>query len=140
MLGPASSTQATTIDLLTADRVALRPGAVVPWRSVAIAALLALLLGLALVQGLAGSRSSLPAVARSEVRSREGLSSLPLTAQGPISMALGADDAAFRISESGNGFRTANPAQHLSARFDRAGVSLSSRATQLDLSLRAVGY
>ena len=141
MLGPANALQ-TTMDLSAPDRVALRPRVVVPRRPVATAASLALLLllGLTLVQSLAGSRPSLRAGVRSEARSREGLSSLPLVAQGVISGALGKEDGAYRVSSSAGGFQATNHAQRLRAQFSSSGVSIDSGAVQLGLSLRAVGY
>jgi RHS repeat-associated protein len=139
MLWPAGSEQ-TVIDLSVTDGMALRVRVVVPWRLVVTAALLSLLLGLVLAQGLAGSRPFVRAGVRSEARSHKGLSSLPLTAQGPISAALGADDAAFRVSASGGGFRAVNPAQRLGVRFGRSGVFLSSGTARLGLNLLAVGY
>ncbi len=143
MFGPTSSLQ-TTMDLSAADRLALRAKAVVPWRPVVAAALLSLLLGVALAQGLAGGRSSSVPSVRSAGRfggiTHEGLSSLPLAARGPISGALGADARAFRVSASGRGFQASNPTQHLWMRFDRSGVFVGSGAVRLGLRLRAVGY
>jgi RHS repeat-associated protein len=128
------------MDLSAAEGMALRPRAVVPWRSV-VAALLALLLGSALVLGLAGRHSFGGAAASSKAVSREGLSSLSLTAQGQISGALGTDDgAAYRVSASAGGLQAASPAQHLRVRFGRSGVLVGSGKAQLGLSLRAVGH
>jgi hypothetical protein len=53
---------------------------------------------------------------------------------------MGTDNPAYRVSPSGGGFAAASPAQRLSFRFDRSGVSLSSGATHVGLTLRAVGY
>jgi len=53
---------------------------------------------------------------------------------------MGADDPAYLVSASNGGFATANDAQRLSVRFDRAGVSVSSGATHVGLNLQAVGY
>jgi FG-GAP repeat len=139
MLGPASSLQAAT-DLSVPDRIALPARAELPWRSVLAAALLSLLLATALWQGPAGERSSLAPAVRPGTSSQKRLSSLPLTAQGPVSAALGADNPAYRLSASNGGFAATSPAQHLSLRFGSSGVSLSSGAVHLGLSLRAVGY
>jgi hypothetical protein len=49
-------------------------------------------------------------------------------------------DPAYRVSASDGGFAAASPAQRLSLRFERSGVSLTSGATDVGLSLRAVGY
>ena len=115
----------------TGNRVVLGTGAVVPWRALVAAALLSLLLGAALYEGLAGERSSVGAAhlrASSRLRpgassQKKGLSSLPLAAQGPVSEALGADNPAYRVTASKGGFAAASPAQHLNASFDRSGVS-----------------
>jgi phosphodiesterase/alkaline phosphatase D-like protein len=128
------------MDRPVTDRMTSLARAVVPWRSIAAVALLSTLLGVALSGGLAGERSSLLDAAHSGASSRKGLSSLPLPAQGPVSAALGADDPAYRVGPSGGGFSAVSPAQHLSERFGRTGVHLSSGAIQLAVGLRAVGY
>ncbi len=115
-------------------------GAVVPWRSVVVVALLSVLLGVALSGGLADERASLPGAASSGVSSHKVLTSLPSPAQGPVSAALGADDPAYLVSARGGGFSAASSAQRLSERFGRAGVHLSSGPVQLTVGLRAVGY
>ncbi|HTZ64886.1 MAG TPA: hypothetical protein VMB51_12350 [Solirubrobacteraceae bacterium] len=107
------------------------------------------------LQGLAGTLTSLApgshgnaataeraALAPSARRgaARHGLSSLPLTAQGSVSQGLGADDPAYRMQASGDGFSGVSSAQHLSLNFDRAGVSVSSGGVHVGLGLRAVGY
>ncbi len=60
---------------------------------------------------------------------------LPTAAQAPISAALGGEEAAYRIS----GLRALNPAQRMRLRFSTHGVTLSSGATRLTLSLAGVG-
>src|SRR5271165_6724843 len=130
------------------DGTALASRSVVPLRAVVVAALLSLALGAALYEGLAGERPSVAAArfrAASHLRAgassrRKGLSSLPLAAQGPVSEALGADDPAYRVRAAGGGLAATSPAQHLSASFDRSGVTVSSGAAWVDLSLRAVGF
>jgi hypothetical protein len=98
-------------------------------------------LGVGLLQVLTASRRSATVAAHNRLAPvRRGLSSLPLTAQGPISGALGADDPAYRISSSSGGFRAVSPAQRLKESFDHSGVLVSSGKTQLGLSLRAIGY
>jgi hypothetical protein len=96
MLGPISALQ-TPMDLSATDRMALRAGAVVPWRALVAAALVSLALGAALYLGLAGGRSSVAPAARSRGYSREGLLSLPLAAQGPVSAAVGAHDPSYLV-------------------------------------------
>ncbi len=141
MLEPAGSQ--ATIELLgrpaAADRTVLRAPAL-PWRLVLAAALLSLLLGAALWQGLPGGRSSTLGAARSGGISREDVSSLPLAAQGPVSRALGAADPAYRIGAFRGGFQAVSAPQRLRARFGRSGVQVASGATRLGLSLRALGY
>jgi hypothetical protein len=115
--------------------------AFVPWRGLAAAALLSLPLGAALYEGLAGERSSVARGVQPRASShKQGLFSLPGAAQGPVSQALGADSPAYRVSPSKGGFSAASPAQRLRLRFEHSGVSLSSGATQVGLSLREVGY
>jgi hypothetical protein len=136
MLGSASAVQRAA-DLPVADRSTLWARATATWWAVVGVALLSLLVGVVLTQDLGTSRS--PSL-RSTERSEAGLSVLPLAAQGQISAALGADDRAYRVSPAGDGFRAANPAQHMSSRFDRAGVMLESGALRLGLSMRGVGF
>ena len=126
------------------------PITTVPRRAVMAAALLSVLLGVALWQGLAGRHSAVAPAARfhatSHLRTRaseqkkKGLSTLPATAQGPISAALGAENPAYRVTASGGALRAATPAQHFSTSFDRSGLTLSSGAAHVGLSLRAMGY
>jgi FG-GAP repeat len=139
MPGPASALQ-TAPNLSMSDPTALQARAVLPWRALVVAALLSVVLGTALYEGLAGERSSVAPPVRPGGFSHKGLASLPLSLQGAVSGALGADNRAYRVSASDGGFAAASPAQRLSLRFGRSGVSLSSGAAQVALSLRAVGY
>ena len=66
---------------------------------------------------------------------REGLLGLPAAAQGPISAALGRQDPAYRMV----GLAADNPAQRLSARFARAGVTITAGSARVGIALRAVG-
>ena len=120
----------------------MAPGrrAAVSWRAPAALALLLVVLAAAIADGLAGERPSMAPAARSGDPSHEGLSSLPSALQGPVSAALGAGGPAYRVSASNGGFTAASPPQHLRLWFGRAGVSLSSGATHVGLSLRGVGY
>ncbi len=109
-----------------------------------------MLLGVALWQALAARHSSVAPAARfhatSQLRTRasaqkkKGLSTLPVAAQGPISAALGAENPAYRVSASGGALRAATPAQHFSTSFDRSGLTLTSGAAHVGLSVRAMGY
>src|SRR5947209_18692397 len=97
--------------------------AVLPRRSLAAAALLSVVLGYAFSQVLTVRHASLTAAVRLRPSpAQRGLSSLPPSAQGPVSAALGADDAAYHIRTSRGAFEAANPAQRLQERFDPAGV------------------
>jgi hypothetical protein len=114
--------------------------AALQWRALVAAALLSLALGVVLSRVLRFEHSSLPPAAHSAASRPNGLSSLPLAAQGEISGVLGADSAAYRLRTSAGGFQALSPAQRLQARFDSTGVSLSSGAIHVGLSLRAAGY
>ncbi len=145
MLGAPGALQSANVSV--GDPVGLGAGAAVPWHALLAAALLALGLGGVLFEGLSSQRSSVapslhPSRALHPGRTQHqlGLSSLPAAAQGPISAALGAEDPAYRVRPSSAGFAASNTAQRFSLRFDRSGVSLSSGATHVGLSLRAVGY
>jgi hypothetical protein len=124
------------------NRVALAPRGVASWPTFVAAGLLSLVLAAALYEGSTGERSSaLPGVRSHGVsHKKEGLSSLPVAAQGPVSAALGAASPAYRIRASGRGFAAASPGQHLGARFRDSGVSVSSGSTHVGLSVGAMGY
>jgi len=107
-------------------------------------ALACLALGFGLHQGLLGAGgTSRPAAsgARAHSSSRAGLMSLPAAAQGPVSAALGRDQAAYRF----DGLAAHNPAQGFSARFGRSGVAVAtpsgsgSGSARFTISLRAFG-
>jgi hypothetical protein len=66
---------------------------------------------------------------------RADLLSLPAAAAGPVSAALGRDQAAYRIQ----GLVANNPAQRISARFGRSGVAVTAGSTRLAISLAAFG-
>ena len=148
---------------------ALGPGRRLSSRALLAGALLCLALGVALYAALSGGSSPavggpfsvdhalragastrrpgastrLPrgsARAHATSHDTKGLSSLPAMAQGPVSEALGAERPAYWARPAAGGFSAASAAQHLRARFYRNGVSFSSGAAQLALSLRAVGY
>ena len=110
--------------------------AVVPKRALVAIALACLALGVVLHQGLlsSGSRTVASGVG-SHAISRAGLLSLPVAAQGPVSAALGRDDAAYRI----NGLAVRNPAQRFSARFGRSGVTIMAGVGKFNIGLKAFG-
>jgi FG-GAP repeat protein len=73
---------------------------------------------------------------RRTARTRSGLTSLPLAAQGPVSAALGREEPAYRVA----GLQAINPAQRLRAGFARAGVTVVSGKARLGMALSAYGY
>ena len=64
-----------------------------------------------------------------------GLASLPLSAQGPVSAALGREESRYRVL----GLRAANPAQRFHAVFSAAGVTVASGRARVGLALSAYG-
>jgi hypothetical protein len=105
-------------------------------RVLVAAAFLCLLLAALLHQGLgAGSQPAAPG-AHPRVESQTGLLSLPPAARGPVSAALGRDQAAvYRL----DGLVARNPAQRLVARFGRSGVAITAGSASFDIGLRAFG-
>lgn len=69
-----------------------------------------------------------------------GLSSLPSTAQGPVSTALGKDDSRYWIHASANGFRAENPHNALLADFTTHGAEVRSRNMTWGLETSGYGY
>src|SRR5580704_14369046 len=122
-------------NLGVARQPAVTRRAKVATRALATTALLCLALGVVLHQDLGGGSRPVPSVVHSHVYSQEGLLSLPLTAQGPISAAMGRDQAAYRIE----GLVAHNPAQRLSARFEPSGVAIAAGSTRFAISLKAFG-
>jgi trimeric autotransporter adhesin len=105
------------------------------WRS--LAWLVALISALGVVVGiLEGPNTS----SRAEGQATSW-SSIPLMARGPVSAALGADNAAYRLGESAGGrWRAVNATQSLSATFGRSGMLVSSDGSRLGLRLASVGF
>jgi hypothetical protein len=100
-----------------------------------LACALALIL-LALALWPAHAPRALPPV--STAPSQRELAGLPLSAQGPVSAALGADGPAYRLMPTGRGsFAAANPAQRLTATFGPSGVEI--RAAGITLAMRLLG-
>jgi hypothetical protein len=60
---------------------------------------------------------------------------VPVAARGPVSARVGRDDPRYRVA----GGRVTNPAQRLSARFSRAGVTVTSAGGRVRLRLASVG-
>jgi hypothetical protein len=120
-------------------------GTALPARVLIALALAALALGVAMFgvvldHGFGGTSRPAASGVRAHSYSREGLLSLPLAAQGPVSAALGANSRAYLVTPAAGGFRAASPGQHLALGFTRGGVSVASGQGLLGLGLRAVGY
>jgi FG-GAP repeat len=109
--------------------------AVAPKRALFTFAFACLALGVLLHQGLGSSSRRAASGVGSHAASRAGLSSLPIAAQGPVSAALGSDQAAYRF----DGLVARNPAQRLSARFGRSGVAVAAGSARFAISLKAFG-
>ena len=93
-------------------------------------------LGAMVHQGLSGSASRTAASGTGpHAISRDGLLSLPLAAQAPVSAALGRDETAYRI----HGLVARNPAQRFSARFGRSGVAVTAGSARFAIALKAFG-
>src|SRR5271169_6858844 len=83
----------------------------IPRRALLTLALLALAVGAALQHRSSDGHSSVaPAPTRARAISQQSLLSLPLTAQAPVSAALGADGRAYRVSTWRGGFMAVDPA------------------------------
>ncbi len=108
-------------------------------RVVSAAAVSCLLAALLVSYAFTGQSASVPSSGRSAITLSPALLSLPAAAQLPVSAALGAADRSYRVTASAGGFQAANPAQRLHARFLHSGVSLSSGALHLALSLPSLG-
>lgn len=112
-----------------------------PFGALFAAGLLALAVGVLLnTHPVDGHPTAASASVRSHPMSRESLLNLPVAAQGPVSADLGAEQLSYRVSAERDGFRMANPAQQLHARFAHSTVSVRSGATRVGFSLRAIGY
>src|SRR5271169_1913976 len=105
------------------------------------AALLSLALGLA-IRRLAGTGSATsPPTSGTHVLGARAMAALPTALSGPVSAAMGADDPGYHVTTgSGGGVSAQTPAQHLTASFGAAGVTVSSARQRLSLGLRAVGF
>jgi hypothetical protein len=96
-----------------------------------------LLAGVVVMVGCAAALRTLPGgTLRSTAPTRHGLTGLPLTAQGPVSAALGQGGAAYRVTD----LRAVNPAQHFHAGFSRRGVTVASGTARLGMTLTAYGH
>ena len=109
-----------------------------PWR-----VLLALLLAAVAAAGLLywapwAARSALPSPSASAraLPHRDGLLSLPLVSQGPVSAGLGGDEPAYRVHDLIAG----NPVQRLRSAFSSGGVSVVSGGARMGMRLAGFGY
>jgi hypothetical protein len=104
----------------------------------------ALTIALALVGAicLPGQAQSKPehTTKTSVAKTGSGLSSLPASAQGPISAALGKNDFSYLVRPSSAGFRGENPRQRLVVDFTERGAELRSHNLRWALATRAYGY
>jgi hypothetical protein len=115
--------------------VALSVRVHVPWRALASAVLVSLLVGVVLYARLVAGSGPLAA----PVASSPGAARVASEARASISEELGLDIPAYHLTPNVGGFRAGNAAQHLHIDFTRAGVTLSPGGGQLGLSLRAEG-
>ena len=103
--------------------------------------LVACVAGAALAMSLAGESGEPVQSAHSGVQAlartahTDGLSTLPLAARGPVSAALGAAEAGYRIT----GLRASNPAQALRLTFATAGVTVASGSHSIRMSVMGIG-
>jgi hypothetical protein len=134
MIAQGSSSQPSA-GLAGVGRFAAAGWTEVPMRVAVAAALACVALGAMVHRGLPAGILPHASGVQSQAAPREGLSSLPLAAQGPVSAALGRDQAAYRIA----GLVARNPAQRFSARFGRSGVAIKSGSARFAISMRAYG-
>jgi phosphodiesterase/alkaline phosphatase D-like protein len=136
MLAPTGPLQAGS-EATVAERGWLGVGVIVPRRALLAIALLSLAIAAALSLSVSREHSSVIPHARRGSPSQKGL---PVALRAPVSQALGADTAAYRVSLVDGSLEAANPAQRLRMSFSRSGVRISSGKTQVGLSLHAAGY
>ncbi len=84
-----------------------------------------------------GSDSHRAPVARPA--SPQGLASLPLAAQAPVSAAIGAARPGYAARVEDGKLVAANPDQHLRARFDRSGAEIRAGKARVGLLLAGLG-
>jgi len=91
---------------------------------------------LASVVAVVGIRALPGETPKPTATTRHGLTGLPLTAQGPVSAALGRDGSAYQVAD----LQAGNPAQHFHTGFTRHGVTVASGTAQLGMALTAYGH
>ena len=96
-----------------------------------------LLLGVAAAAGwTAAGLTPTDRAAEQATTAGHGLTSLPMAAQGPVSVALGGANPAYRVTN----LEAVNPAQHLRAGFSSDGVTVASGRAGLGMALSSYGY
>jgi hypothetical protein len=117
------------------------PGAAyLPRRTLALAVLVPLIVGIALYEGLlAGRGQQVTPAATVPAVSEGGPASAAATARASISAALGLDIPGYHLTANAGSFSAENAAQHLRIGFARSGVVLRTARGQLGLRLRAEG-
>jgi hypothetical protein len=110
------------------DRTAPDRRWAVPQRALAALALLSLVVGIVVFEGAnAGRPAPVPAVRH--LPAHKGASTLPLSAQGVVSAALGAAGAEYRVRPVAGGLEARSGAAHLRVGFNSAGVHVRSGTT-----------
>jgi hypothetical protein len=139
MRRPVAALQ-TVVDYPVVEPKAQSARFVVPSRTLALAALLSLLLAAAVLRGLTAEHASVAPAGDGLGFGHTGLAGMPLAALGASSAQPGAAGPAYRVSASGGVLEAVNRAQRLQFRFERSGVALSSGSLRLQMRLRAVGW
>ncbi len=111
-----------------------------PWFMLLGSWLLALSVAVVLVECLLVGHAPSRLVTQNQFAHQRGLSILPVAAQEVASAALGTDNSAYRMMESGSNYQATNPAQRLRTRFGGNGIHIYAGGLQLGLRLREVGY
>jgi hypothetical protein len=127
----------STVGVRRGSAVASPPVGWIPWPSPlrSLAWLVALVAGVMIA--VAEGSNAQPKAAGQSI----GLSSIPLTARGPVSAALGAGDAGYQLHHSAAGrWQGTNTPQRLSVSFARSGMLMRSDGSQVGLSLAGVGF
>lgn len=140
MVRPAEFGSNSATGFPMTERLAAPSRVYVSWRALALAGLVALLVGVALYEGLLTGNGSLATpAARVPGASALGPMRVASEARASISAALGLGIPAYHLTANAGAFRAANTAQHLRIDFARSGVVLSSGRGRLGLRLRAEG-
>ena len=86
------------------------------------------------------TRGSLAKQSAAPAARTQELSSLPATAQGPISSALGRDDSRYWFQANAGSFHAENPNHALDVDFTAQGADVHSQGGRWGLALRSYGY